>query len=156
MSKTGTRAPNGATALERAKLHSEPDGDCWIWQGYVWQGQPMINSAENIPQMLRPALLIELTGPRPEWARSNTTTCGNPLCVNPDHIKWETMEEYRRRCRSRVASKMTMAEVEQAWKRKQAGESATALANEYGISRVGLYRQWDRWVLERPVRRYDR
>ena len=156
MSKTGTRAPNGAGALDRAKLHSELQGDCWIWKGYVWQGNPMMNSSANTPMLLRPTLLEELHGERPEWAKAATTTCGNRLCVNPDHVKWETMDEYRRRCRAKAAAKMTVEQVEESWKRKQAGESVTSLDEEYGISRIGLYRQWDRWVLDRPIRRYDR
>lgn len=149
MSKTGTRASNGATALDRAKIHSQPDGDCWIWQGYLHgsSGVPFMNGSYNAPQPLQPALLEEVSGGRPKWAKATTTTCGNRACVNPEHLKWETQDEYRLRCRrSQSVSKMTLEQVNEAWRRKQAGESATALAAEYGISRIGLYRQWDRWV----------
>jgi hypothetical protein len=151
MSNTGTRAPKHTTYTDRALVHSEQDGDCRIWNGYMmgqhpYVGQPMENGQRLSPVNLRRKLLEERGETPPEGTVTVVTTCGNERCVNPDHFAWETREQYRRRQRNVAPSaRITLEQLGQAWERRKGGEAVTTIATDLGISRQGLYRQWQRW-----------
>lgn len=95
--RIGTRAANDATLLDRVKLHVRSNGDCWEWIGTMtstsprvwWQGRP-VNA--------RVALFASLND-RPPDAYHVVPTCGNDMCVNPDHQRWETRQEFYQRAR---------------------------------------------------------
>lgn len=151
MSNTGTRAGKHTTYAERALVHSEQDGECRIWNGYMmgahpYVGQPMVNGHRMSPVNLRRKMMEESGEQQPDNAFTVVTTCGNDRCVNPDHFVWETREEYRRRQREAApAARVTLDQLKDAWQRKINGEPVTAIAQSLGISRQGLYRQWARW-----------
>jgi hypothetical protein len=153
VSKSGTRALASATYAERARLHStvDPQTNCWIWGGYVRKGSPYIGTPRRSDQPftgagtvnIRSALLTE-QNERPADAYCAIATCGHDLCVNPDHLRWETNAEHRLRMRDAQA-KLSMAEIAQAYDDRLAGEPVTRIADALGLSRQGLYRQWRKW-----------
>ncbi len=154
MSKSGTRALASATYAERARLHStvDPHTNCWIWGGYLRSGLPYVGTPRSggrtqtgaATTNIRTALLTE-AGERPADAHSAVTTCGQRLCVNPDHLAWETKAEYRLRMRDLQPAKLSLADIAKAYDARQAGEPVTRIAEALGMSRQGLYRQWRRW-----------
>ena len=88
------RADAGASYMDRARLHSIPDGDCLVWQGSTANGVPRVgrSAADRATSMapinLRVAVLAEVRPPRPPDAYTAHATCGTDLCVNPDHLAW--------------------------------------------------------------------
>ena len=65
------RADAGASYMDRARLHSIPDGDCLVWQGSTANGVPRVgrSAADRATSMapinLRVAVLAEVRPPRP-------------------------------------------------------------------------------------------
>ena len=60
------------------------EGDCWNWDGYMANKSPYVNH-NGVMQSVR-KLLFTLTGkPSMPNAKYYASTCGNPICVNPDH-----------------------------------------------------------------------
>jgi hypothetical protein len=154
MSKSGTRAVATATYAERALLHSEvdPDTNCWVWGGYMRSGCPYVGISRAGGRKptgaatinIRAAILGE-RGERPADAFCAIATCGQRLCVNPDHLAWETNADYRLRMRDVQPAKLSLSDVAKAFEDKQAGEPVTRIAEALGMSRQGLYRQWRKW-----------
>jgi hypothetical protein len=76
------------TLIERITTHVVEDGECWKWTGAMqscgatptmrWQGKT---------QAVRRLILLE-RGPAPAGKPIATYTCGNSLCVHPDHTAW--------------------------------------------------------------------
>tara|TARA_R110000868_G_scaffold272773_2_gene532011 strand:+ start:2765 stop:3277 length:513 start_codon:yes stop_codon:yes gene_type:complete len=61
------------------------EGDCWNWQGYMANKSPYINH-NGVMQSVR-RLLFTLTDRQPmPKAKYYASNCGNPSCVNPDHL----------------------------------------------------------------------
>lgn len=61
------------------------DGDCWIWQlACSSNGTPKFTHERK--QLAVRRVMAELIGKNVE-GKLATNTCGNPRCVNPDHIK---------------------------------------------------------------------
>ncbi len=154
MSNSGTRALGTATYAERARLHSDvnPKTNCWVWGGYLRSGCPYVGISRVGGQRppgaatinIRVAILTE-QGDRPADAYRAVATCGERLCVNPDHLAWESNADYRLRMRDLQPAKLSLADLEQAFQDKQAGEPVTRIAEALGMSRQGLYRQWRKW-----------
>jgi len=60
------------------------EGDCWNWNGYMANKSPYVNH-NGVMQSVR-KLLFTLIGREPvPQAKYYASTCGNPICVNPDH-----------------------------------------------------------------------
>jgi predicted XRE-type DNA-binding protein len=91
--------------IERIRKHITEDGDCWVWHGALQScgAVPMIRY-DNRTVAVRRAILLErgvvLAG------RQATYTCGNELCVNPEH----TASAHRTTIQKRIAARRTQAE----------------------------------------------
>lgn len=72
-------------------------GDCWEWQGAYSGGRNPYVRYKGRGTTVRRAVL-DLIGER---QKSNLhcvalSTCDNPRCVNPDHLRWATHSEVMR------------------------------------------------------------
>lgn len=78
-----------------AKLPSKytVDGDagCWVWGGFVKNGQPMAKRG-GVHVSVRRLLYIEKFGHLSDDSQVRCG-CGNSLCVNPDHARVLTEED---------------------------------------------------------------
>lgn len=83
--------------LDRVRAKCVEDGDCWEWKGATqtrrrvtpvmkWEGKCRI-----VRQLLVLAKGIDPTG------KVCTYKCGNPLCVNPDHLEVITKRKMGKR-----------------------------------------------------------
>ena len=75
--------------IDRVKAQSTEEGDCWIWQGYTKGNMPMINAfVEGKWKCIAVRRAIKLEQGLTFWGKQHQarTTCGNPMCVNPEHI----------------------------------------------------------------------
>lgn len=101
--------------LTRAELIRQmtiEEGDCWIWQGPADHGRPTFEvryqdgKRRRVAARMWLALLAgdalakadeaRMLAGRP-WTGVWVSTCGEPLCVNPDHTKRIDKAEHLRR-----------------------------------------------------------
>lgn len=76
--------------VDRVKALSVEEGDCWVWQGTLKKGLPMVNifaAGKWVCTPVRRALLLDSGFEFRGKQHQARTTCGNPLCVSPDHVK---------------------------------------------------------------------
>ena len=71
--------------IERIRKHIVEEGDCWNWTGALQScgTVPTMNYKRKVGAVRRFILLeqgVDLS------KRLATYTCGNPLCVNPEHV----------------------------------------------------------------------
>lgn len=91
--------------IDRILNHVTEEGDCWIWHGAMQSNGtiPMIRYGKKTMSVRR-AVLVDRGAPVSGYQA--TCTCGNRLCVNPDHV-----EAVRRSTlQKRVFAKRTEAE----------------------------------------------
>lgn len=93
--RVGTRAANDAPLVDRVKLHVRDADGCWEWIGSTTSGVPRI-WWQGRPVNARVALYSAVND-RPPDAYHVVPTCNNSWCVNPDHQRWETRDEFYRR-----------------------------------------------------------
>lgn len=149
------RASNDATYEERARLHSDETSDgCWEWFGCVSSGVPRVgrrvSDNRRGPINLRVALLEE-RGERPDWAYAGVASCGNPACVNPEHLEWESKSDFFGRVRRSMPHKISDDRYRQAWSLHSQGMSVKELAARFQVSRQTLYHNWKRLGLHKTV-----
>lgn len=75
--------------LDRVRHQSKEDADCWIWQGHVKDNLPMINTfIEGKWRCIPVRRAIKINEGVRMWGFQHQarTSCGNKLCVNPEHI----------------------------------------------------------------------
>ncbi len=70
------------------------EGDCLIWQGattgHKTHPTPCLKT-DGTNRSARPVVLKLARKPRPSLQHTRViTTCGNPLCLNPAHLRWAT------------------------------------------------------------------
>jgi hypothetical protein len=153
----GRKAKNEAEIEARfwVKVTKGLPTDCWLWNGGttghpkhdygVWWYKGKHLTAHDVSYILT-------HGDIPE-SMVICHTCDNPKCVNPNHLwagthkdNYEDMVAKKRQ--KYPSSKLTSEKVVLLRQRFGTGESRTALAKEYGISREMLYRvcRRDAWV----------
>ena len=134
--------------LEYVYLRSEEIGDCWEWQGALQAcgTTPMMRYQQRTTSVRR--LIMQDKGLEVQ-GKVATSTCGNHLCVNPEHLELIT----RKRLTKRVASKLNRSvsmlrkaqisasvrqrsklTAEQAEEIRQAEGNQRDIAKQYGIS----------------------
>lgn len=88
--------------IERIRERMIEEGDCWIWQGRTSDsGLPRMNYGGRRDAMVR-RLIAEERRPIPKgWVAS--PRCGNPMCVNPEHVIVVTIKQARERAAKRGA-----------------------------------------------------
>jgi len=76
------------TLIERITTHVIEDGECWNWTGALQTcGATPVMRWQGNTQAVRRLILLE-QGPAPSGKLLATYTCGNPMCVHPDHVAW--------------------------------------------------------------------
>lgn len=104
--------------MERIKARVQEEGDCWNWTGTYGNKVPVIGfTREEVPHhrprknnryvyvAVRRALFALLRTPganRQASGRLMVASCGNPSCVNPDHIRAMTRADMARLMGQRV------------------------------------------------------
>ncbi len=148
-----SRAPSGSSYTDRARLHSEivesgPFAGCWTWFGHISGGVPRVskNPADGRgPINVRVAILTELQG-RPADAHTASPMCGNDECVNPEHLRWETRQQFHTRIGApRV--KVSDERIIEAWQQRLEGIPVKEIAARLNLSRSALYARWHRLQL---------
>lgn len=73
------------------------DGDCWNWTGALQScgATPTMNYKRKVGAVRRFILLDK--GPAPIGKMLATYTCGNPLCVKPEHTAWVNRKAVQQR-----------------------------------------------------------
>jgi len=85
------------------KDRSDEIGDCWIWnQGTSANGYPQMKPVGCGCKLVR-RLAVELAGKALAPRQPVDTTCGEKLCVNPDHMRPTTPKAVGRRAAARGA-----------------------------------------------------
>lgn len=82
---------------------------CWIWSGPTDSGGRGMHRERNFAQGAHRMVYMAFTGPIPE-AHVIRAACGEPLCVNPEHLQTATRgavvrETWRTRPRKSVPPK---------------------------------------------------
>lgn len=91
--------------ITRIQAHATEQDGCWIWHGAMQSNStvPMIRYG-NGTMSVRRAILVDRGSMMTNLQA--TYTCGNPLCVNPEHV-----EAVRRSTlQKRIAARRTEAE----------------------------------------------
>ena len=87
--------------METLHTRCVEEGDCWVWSGYVQNGSPYVFQAGKLTAVRQ--IAMTLSGrPIRIGAKYFATTCGDPLCVNPEHIVCRTPKEHMARMASQV------------------------------------------------------
>lgn len=79
------REDNTEPTMELIEAKSHWDGDCLIWDGSVTHKAPHMREGGRVVSVRRWIAINVLKRERIEKLFA-TFTCGNPLCVNPEHI----------------------------------------------------------------------
>ena len=82
------------TLIEKIQRHITPDGDCWQWHGCMQGAIPMMKHDGKVANVRR---LVLIERGVPMKGHIATYTCGNPVCVNPEHAARSTRTQMNRR-----------------------------------------------------------
>jgi hypothetical protein len=150
--------PRQVLTLEMIRERCTHCGECWEYHG---RRHPQVKH-EGQHKLLR-RLIYELHHGKPiQEGRRILPTCGNVLCVAPDHIKAMTESQKGKQAAARGAfsspvrgkriaeqRRLTLAKLtlEQAQEIRCSSESGPVLAERFGInkSRVNAIKRGDAW-----------
>ena len=132
-------------------------GECWEWQGYISNNTPqVVGYPDGVKKMVsvRRVLRELVTGQsQPDGHYGNT--CGNLLCVNPDHTIWRGESAHmklmakKRTVSTVTANKLRKFRVEaglakldesKAQEIRLSSESGPVLAEKFGVSKSWINR----------------
>jgi hypothetical protein len=149
--------PRTIHTLESLQARVVEVGDCWEWQGYIQNNTPQVaaypGGKKKMVSVRRLLRELETGRAQPDGHYSNT--CGNPLCVNPDHTIWRGQDAHMRAMASkrrvsdvtanklrkfRVESGLAKLDESKAQEIRLSTESGPVLAERYGISRSWVNR----------------
>lgn len=125
--------------IERIRLRCVCDGDCWLWAGS--------KNSKGLPTIVRivDGKKVNMSGRRWVYMASGrqlqpsevvTTSCGDPSCLNPEHLKKSTLAAIQRKTNKADPSlnlKRGRA-IKAAWMRKGQGLKLTAEKAAYARS----------------------
>ena len=139
----------GQTPTGIVARYVEDSTGCWIWQGRtnnLGYGVVSIDGRETYAHRWTYA---QRSGPIPKGADIDHL-CRRPPCVNPAHLEAVTHAENLRRG---AGTKLTVEQVKEIRRRRNAGETCNALGLEFGVhgahvSKITRGKKWpDRDVL---------
>lgn len=85
-----------STLIDTITKHVVEDGDCWSWTGALQScgATPTMNYKRKTGSVRRFILLER--GPKANGMLA-TYSCGNPLCVHPEHVVWAKRKTVQQR-----------------------------------------------------------
>lgn len=150
--------------LDHLRSYCDTSTGCWIWGGATTQmGYPIIKNGKRGCLFARREA-ARLAGMTLERAEPVTTTCGNRLCLNPEHLQKSTTQAIAKaaalrgaystqprakaiaeRRRGGAGAKLTM---EQAREIRASQDSGPVLAERYGVNRslINSIRRGEAWI----------
>ena len=139
------------------------EGECWIWHGHTDHDIPVFPVKRRYRSARQVALKIytERNIPPKHVTRS---TCGNPLCVNPDHVTIIPRADIFGHKETHVSAKLTQDDVDQIRTLLQNGLTHTSIAQRFDVSRptisqIARAHNWrgpDVKPIRNPYRRPDK
>ena len=143
--------------VDTLKARTVEEGDCWLWQGYAINKTPQVATYPDGKKKMTSVrrLMRELVTGQAQPNGHYSNTCGNPLCVNPDHTIWRGQEAHMRAMASkrrvsdvtanklrkfRVESGLAKLDESKAQEICSSTESGQVLAERYGVSRSWVNR----------------
>lgn len=141
MASKTTRDGEGPATFERL-LAIETD-HCVNWPLGTSMGYGSINYHGKYFRVHRLALLKTVGDPPSHESRFAIHRCGNPLCMNTRHLRWGTQKQ---NAADRITHGTDLRGEEASWsilteyqvleivRRRQAGDTGKALADELGVS----------------------
>ena len=76
--------------------------DCWLWTGATASKNPIVKMPGR-PCMTVRRVVLEMDGRAPAPRQPCTTTCNEPLCVNPAHVVASTVKAIGKKAAKRGA-----------------------------------------------------
>lgn len=138
------------------------EGDCLMWTGYVSKDNLPIFSENRVKKSARKKLFEAVNNVALNHRQIVRTTCAEPMCMNPAHMKVMDVAAVRKqdgkrgrystpvmqinRTRtSRARSKLTMEDVREI---RQSTLSLSNLAAQYGVdkSTIGNIKRGNTWA----------
>lgn len=121
-----------------------PEGECWIWTGYLMRkNYGQFRGADGRTILAHRMSWLLAYGRLPE-DQCVLHICDEPRCVRPDHLFLGSREDNNRdmarknrHWRGKPAAKITQRQADEI-RSRSANETRMALANEYGISRQAV------------------
>lgn len=163
--------------LEYIRLRCRMEGDCWVWSLSTKEGRwPRMSVtrpdkkgvARQFCLYVRHVVVWLSRGGRPRLGnnRAVITTCGNPMCVNPAHLKVISKAELNRinaGYQGTLSMRKKYAESRRRTSRlsdddvktiRESDKAAKEVAQEYGISLAYVYMlrrgEWRREYTSNP------
>lgn len=148
------------TLIEKIQRHITPDGDCWQWHGCMQGAIPMMKHDGKVANVRR---LVLIERGVPMKGHIATYTCGNPVCVNPEHTSRSTRTQMNRRimanmntatntlrikriaeAKRRTDSRLSQTDVDQI---RASDDRYEDLAARFGVSKslIGRVRRGEVW-----------
>lgn len=148
--------------LKSIKDRTEEVGECWIWtQAVGTHGYPILKPKGCGCKLVR-RLSAELAGHDLKPRQPVATTCGEKLCVNPDHMQPSDIKTIAQAASARGAfstrgraakiaagrrNGKTKLDQEAANAIRDSADTEVNLAKRYGVNRslIGRIRRGDAW-----------
>lgn len=135
--------------LNDIKARCVEEGECWIWQKATTKaGYPIVKL--NGVKLVR-RVVMDIKGVKLKDRQPTVTTCGEKLCVHPEHVKasnWSSVGKAAAKqgafsnpargakiAKARRQAHDARLTAEQAAEIRQSTESGPVLAARYGINR---------------------
>lgn len=147
--------------LDRVRSKTVEVGDCWEWKGAMREQVPVMwDPDRKSPEYVRRQIGQRRAGFNPKlWYVS---VCGNPLCVNPDHVEGKTRSAVAKKAAKkngngkrpdwlaaiaaskRKSSKLTQELVDQI---RSSSESGAEIARRLNMHRttISAVRRYETW-----------
>lgn len=148
------------TLTEKIQRHVTIEGDCWEWCGCTNGPIPTMRHGGQVANVRR-LVLIDRGVPMKGFIA--TYTCGNPMCVNPEHTARSSRAQMNRRImadmssatnalrsrriaevKRRTEAKLSQADVEQI---RESGDTHQHLAARFGVTKsiIGRIKRGEMW-----------
>ena len=117
-----------------------PNGDCWIWQRPTnKKGYPLIRFKGKKVLVSRLIMILH-EGEYPNLYVCHS--CDNPICINPDHLRWDTpsSNQIDRALRGKRNQRLILTAVKVRYIRilSKFGFSQREIASYYGVARTTI------------------